>query len=203
MPNFSESVPELVNKVSKAKTKDEKIFLLQGYKNTQALHTVLQGAFHPDVVWDLPEGSPPYKKDDSEYGLAPSILEREVRKLVYFTSFSGKLIQNKMKREEIFINMLEAMHPSESELVIQMKDKNIEGLLRHTHQYTKTNEFVFHLPKLQLHHHLLLQPPCDTLQQELFLDRPATFLLVQRYYDSERCEHSTHGYAHKPNTFVH
>ncbi len=128
MPNYSESLPELFGRVSKAETKDEKIALLRAYKHTQSLHTILQGAFHPDIVWELPEGSPPYKKDDSEYGLAPSILEREVRKLVYFTSRTGKLIQNKMKREEIFVSMLESVHPSEAELFIQMKDKRIDGL---------------------------------------------------------------------------
>ena len=61
MPNYSESLPELFGRVSKAETTDEKIALLRGHKNTQALHTILQGAFHPDIVWELPEGSPPYK----------------------------------------------------------------------------------------------------------------------------------------------
>ena len=128
MPNYSESLPELFKKVSGVKTKDEKIALLQGCQHKQALHTILQGAFHPDVKWELPEGSPPYKKDDSEYGLSPSVLEREVRKLSYFTPFSGKLIQNTLKREEVFIRILESIHPSESELIIQMKDKHVNGL---------------------------------------------------------------------------
>jgi hypothetical protein len=128
MPNYSESLPELFSRVSKVETNDEKIALLRGYKNTKALHTILQGAFHPDIVWELPEGSPPYKKDGGEYGVSPSILDREVRKLVYFTSRTGKLIQNKMKREEIFVGMLESVHPSEAELFIQMKDKRIDGL---------------------------------------------------------------------------
>jgi len=128
MPNYSESLPELFTRVSKVETNDEKIALLRGHKNTQALHTILQGAFHPDIVWELPEGAPPYKKDGGEYGVNPSMLEREVRKLVYFTSRTGRLVQNKMKREEIFVSMLESMHPSESELLIQMKDKRIDGL---------------------------------------------------------------------------
>lgn len=128
MPNYSESLPELFSRVSKAETTDEKIALLRGHKNTTALHTILQGAFHPDIVWELPEGSPPYKKDPGEYGVSPSVLEREVRKLVYFTSRTGSLIKNKMKREEIFVSMLESVHPSEAELFIQMKDKKIDGL---------------------------------------------------------------------------
>ena len=126
MPNYSESLPELFRRVTEAKTKEDKIGLLRQYKNTQALHTVLQGAFDPRVTWNLPEGTPPYKKDDSPYGLSPSVLEKEIRKLVYF--LPGRLIQNRMKREEVFVQILESIHPSESELLIQMKDKRIDGL---------------------------------------------------------------------------
>ena len=127
MPNYSESLPELFKRVSKAKTNDEKKRMLRE-KDSKHLKTVLQGAFHPDIVWALPEGSAPYKKYDSPYGLAPSVLEREIRKFPYFVSgvFGGKLIQNKIRREEIFVQMLESIHPSESELIVQMKDKNIK-----------------------------------------------------------------------------
>ena len=128
MPNYSESLPELISRVKKAKTKQDKIDILRSYDKTVALHSVLQGAFHPDVTWELPEGVPPYRKDDSEYGLSPSIIDREVRKLPYLTPYSGQLVQSRMKREEIFINMLECMHPSESELIVQMKEKKIDGL---------------------------------------------------------------------------
>ena len=123
MPNYSESLPEILKRVSEAKTKDEKKRILLE-KDSNHLKIILQGAFHPSIKWELPEGTPPYKKDDAEYGLAPSILEREIRKLPYFMS-GGKLVQNKMKREEIFVAMLESIHPSEAELFIQMKNKNI------------------------------------------------------------------------------
>ena len=83
MGYHSESLPELFERVSKAKTKDEKKrILLENWSNH--LKTVLQGAFHPGVKWELQEGAPPYKKDDAEYGLSPSVLEREIRKLSYF-----------------------------------------------------------------------------------------------------------------------
>lgn len=127
MPNYTESLPELFKRVSEAKTNDEKKRILRE-KDSKHLQTVLQGAFHPNIVWELPEGQVPYKKDDGAYGVNPSILEREIRKFPYFVSgaFGSKLIQNKMKRENIFIQMLESIHPTESELIIQMKDKNIK-----------------------------------------------------------------------------
>lgn len=125
MPNTSESLPEILARVAKAKTKEQRLEILRGAKYQQALQTILQGAFHPDIEWALPEGNPPYRKDAGEYGVSPSVLEKEVRKLVYFTPRLGRLIQNPGRREQVFIQMLESVHPSEAELLIQMKDKKI------------------------------------------------------------------------------
>ncbi len=127
MPNYSESIPELLLRVSKASKKAERIEILQKCANPLFLKTILQGAFHPDIFWDLPEGTPPYKKDDSEYGLAPSHLERELRKLPYFTTYGdNRLVVNVYKREQMWMGMLESIHPTEAELLCQMKEKKIK-----------------------------------------------------------------------------
>lgn len=126
MPNYSESIPELLVRVAKAKSKADRIEILQAAENL-FVKTILQGAFHPDIIWDLPEGSPPYKKDPGEYGVNPSTLEREARKLPYFTSYgNNRLVKDHIKRESMFMDMLESVHPTEAELLIQMKDKNIK-----------------------------------------------------------------------------
>lgn len=124
MPNFSESLPELFSRIDKEKSKNKKIDMLRK-ADSQALQTVLQGAYHPKIVWALPSGAPPYKKEDSPYGLCPSVLEREIRKLPYLVQ-GATMIKEKIRRERLFIDMLEALHPTESELLIQMKDKDIK-----------------------------------------------------------------------------
>lgn len=125
MPNYSESLPELFIRVSKAQTEEEKINILKSAEGP-LLHTILHAAFDPNIKFALPSGAPPYKKEEAGYGNCPSVLEGEFRKLVYFLEGHPQMVQNTIKRESMFINILECLHPSESELLIQMKDKNIK-----------------------------------------------------------------------------
>jgi hypothetical protein len=55
-------------------------------------------------------------------------LDREIRKFVYLFEESGRKIQQNIKRESVFIEMLENLHPSESELILQAKEGNIIGV---------------------------------------------------------------------------
>jgi hypothetical protein len=50
---------EVLNKVAKLKTKDEKIEHLRKY-NTDALRMVIKSSFDPKIAWALPEGEVPY-----------------------------------------------------------------------------------------------------------------------------------------------
>ena len=121
------TVPEVLELVAKAKSKAEKADILRK-NNTFALRTILQGVFHPNIVLELPEGDPPYVPDGAPLGHSPSSLHVEIRKVKYF--FGPTMAQKKMKREEIFIGMLESVHPKEAVLLLDMKNKklNYSGL---------------------------------------------------------------------------
>jgi hypothetical protein len=126
VPRFSESIPEVLTRVHKARTKPEKKAILLA-ADSRFLRAILHGAFHPDVIWEIPKGPVPYKKSDVAYGLSHSVIEKEMRKLSYFTNFgTGKVIDNIPKREMVFIDMLESLHVSEAELLIAMKDKKLD-----------------------------------------------------------------------------
>ena len=113
---------EILTKVSEANNHDEKIHLLKLYESF-GLRSVLQALFHPNVVFELPEGAPPYRPDGAPIGHNPSNLERQMNKFHYLVR-GDTMAKNTVKREEIFIAILEAIHPTEAELVIQMKNKN-------------------------------------------------------------------------------
>ena len=53
-------VHEVIDLVSKAKTKDEKINILK-QNESQALKDVLVGAYHSNIEWNLPPGRPPFE----------------------------------------------------------------------------------------------------------------------------------------------
>lgn len=125
MPNFGENLPELFEKVNKAESEDEKIALLQGYKQQATLQTILQSAYGR-FTWALPEGRPPFRESDLPYGMG-GLLDREIRKFVYFFNEHPRKIEKVSQRESVFIQMLENLHPSESEVVLQAKEGDVIG----------------------------------------------------------------------------
>ena len=58
---------EILDKVHKAKTKDQKIKLLREHGSPQ-LRAVLKSSFDPKIEWVLPEGDVPYAKNDAPAG---------------------------------------------------------------------------------------------------------------------------------------
>jgi len=108
------------------KTKKEKIEYLQA-NTSRPLRTILKGAFDPTLQFNLPEGVPPYRKDDAPKGFEPSNLYIVSRKFKYFNKGGiGDQIEP-ARREKMFIDCLESLHPDEAELVILMKEKKLAG----------------------------------------------------------------------------
>mgnify|MGYP003350843361 CR=1 FL=1 len=91
---------------------------------TCALPILLEDAFLPDRKFDLPEGDPPFKPDDGPLGMSPANFFQEVRK---FYIFRRKDLP-KIRREQLFIQMLEGLHPSEAKVLIAVKDQNLNSL---------------------------------------------------------------------------
>lgn len=93
-----------------------------------ALATILKGGFDDSIQWNLPEGEPPYRKDDAPKGYERSNLHRQFKMFKHFVKGSptGTPMPS-VKREKIFIGVLEALHADEAELVLAMKDKKLTG----------------------------------------------------------------------------
>ena len=71
-------ISEVIKKASNAKTKAEKIKILQE-NNSQALRSVLKWNFEPAIESDIPEGEVPFKRNDAPMGTEHTMLEREGR----------------------------------------------------------------------------------------------------------------------------
>ena len=113
---------EVLQKVSNAKTKKEKIALLKEY-NTQALRSLFIINFDDTVVSLLPEGSVPYTPNDAPEGTEHTLLEKEARLLHHF--FKGGSNVSRTKRENMFIQMLEGLNKGEAEVLVLVKDKKL------------------------------------------------------------------------------
>ena len=113
---------EVLQKVSNAKTKKEKIKLLQEF-NTNALRMLLIINFDDSVVSMLPPGNVPYTPNEAPEGTEHTILEKEARLLHHF--FKGGSNVSQVKREQMFVQMLEGLNAGEAEALIKAKDKQI------------------------------------------------------------------------------
>lgn len=125
---YTPSFAEILDKVSKFKTKKEKVDFLR--KNqTDALRMICKSSFDPKIVWQLPEGNVPYRQNDAPEGTEHTRLSQEVRRLYHFIRGGDpKLHQN--KREVMFVQMLEALHKDEAELLISAKNKDLHRMYK-------------------------------------------------------------------------
>ena len=113
---------EVLQKVSNAKTKAQKVKLLEGY-NTPALRAILIANFDESVISMLPDGEVPYKKNDAPEDTEHTKLDHEYRKLYLF--FKGGANISQTRRETLFIQLLEGLHQGEAEVLCLVKDKKI------------------------------------------------------------------------------
>ena len=113
---------EVLQKVSNAKTKKEKIALL-GRFNTPALRMLFIINFDESVVSLLPPGNVPYQPNEAPDGTEHTTLEKEARLLHHF--FKGGSNVKQAKRESMFIQMLEGLSAGEAEVLTLAKDKKI------------------------------------------------------------------------------
>ena len=113
---------EVLQKVSNAKTKAQKVKLLEEY-NTPALRALLIANFDESVISMLPEGEVPYKKNDAPEDTEHTKLAHEYRKLYLF--FKGGANISQTRRETLFIQLLEGLHQGEAEVLCLVKDKKI------------------------------------------------------------------------------
>lgn len=114
---------EILQKVSNAKTKAEKIKILQD-NNSQTLRSLLIWNFDESVQTLLPEGEVPYTPNEAPAGTEHTLLEQESKRFYYFVA-NGNTNIPQMKRETMFIQMLEGLHRSEAEVLCLVKDKKL------------------------------------------------------------------------------
>lgn len=116
---------EVLQKVSNAKTKQEKISLLQQY-NSDALRSILIANYDESVISLLPEGDVPFERNDAPKGTEHTVLEKEYRRLyLFFKGGNSSLKQS--QRENLFIQMLEGLHQEEADLLVLVKDKALQS----------------------------------------------------------------------------
>ena len=118
-----ELISEIFTKINNAKDKPKKIEVLRQY-DTPGMRMILKGAFDPKIEWDLPPGTPPYIENEAPAGTEHTYLEVEAKRLYNFAKGGNDTI-NKIRKETLFIQMLEGLHASEAKVLLDIKNKSL------------------------------------------------------------------------------
>jgi len=154
---------EVLDLVSKQRSKAKKIEVLNKYEHVSLKATLIWN-FDESIISMLPEGEVPYsgfEDQASSNGTLTTKISEEVRRMHEMDSFSmgssdknghttirrefknfyhfikgGNDSMSGVRRETMFINILEGLHPLEAEIVCLCKDKNLSD------RYKITKELV-------------------------------------------------------------
>lgn len=113
-------IPEILEECNKDVT------LLEGYKTNAALKFIFEYAFMPEKKFLLPDGDPPYKEDAAPIGMTPANFTQETKKLYVYLRADLK----PLRRETLFIQLLESIHPSEAKVLLAVKDQKLNKLYK-------------------------------------------------------------------------
>lgn len=114
---------EVLDLFEKAKTKQEKIQVLKQYESP-VLRALMRINFDKSVKMDLPEGEPPFRKEsDKPPGYNETNLVQEYRRFYIWLDPNQNL--PRLRKEQLFIEMLEGLHVSEAEVLCLAKDKKL------------------------------------------------------------------------------
>jgi hypothetical protein len=123
-----ETVHEIFTKINNAKDKPKKIEVLKRYDQPY-IRQLLKAAFDPKIKWILPEGTPPYIANEAPVGTEHTLLKNETRRLYLFLEGGDNTI-SRTRKETLFIQMLEGLHQSEAEVLINVKDKKLNKVYK-------------------------------------------------------------------------
>ncbi len=121
------SISEIVNKTGEMSSDSEKIEWLKKNSNI-ALRTVLKYTYDKEnVKFLIPDTPPPWKKN-SYIGIE-GMLYNEARRLRIFIKGGGYDDLNTVKREQLFISLLEDIDNNDAELLCKMiSQKPLKGI---------------------------------------------------------------------------
>jgi hypothetical protein len=115
------SMSEILKQVDEAEGKSAKVDILR-VNDSQALRTILTACYNPNVKWLLPEGVPPYTP--SNLTDIEGRLYNEAKHLYLFVE-GGNPNLKQVRREQLFIQMLESIDAEDAKLLIGVKDSKL------------------------------------------------------------------------------
>lgn len=119
---------EVFSKIDKEEDEEKKLALLKEYGAKLPFNMLLSLNFNDNRRLAVPEGVPPYKRDEAMHPDGfPTSLAQQIKRLTSIVKGRSENIP-KVQREYIFIQVLEAVPPKEADDLVFCKDKALEEL---------------------------------------------------------------------------
>ena len=125
-------VSEILRAAHGAKTVEKKVQILSQYKRDDVKACLIWN-FDKAIRSAIPEGDVPYKPNDAPIGVdgGHTRLIQEWKSLYNFIR-GGNPRLSQMKRETMLVQMLEALHKDEAEILVLVKDGELQSKYRIT-----------------------------------------------------------------------
>ena len=119
-------IADIFESLKKSRSDEKKVEILQNASHhNQQFKELCAFIVNPHIQWEIPEGTPPYRPGD---GIdTEAVMWAEIRRLYIFVK-GGADNMNKHKKEMLFIDILESLHPKDAKFLIKMKDKEVKGI---------------------------------------------------------------------------
>lgn len=117
---------EIFALIKKEKSNTKKADLLRQY-DSPVLRGILELAYDARLTWALPEGRPPFSKLEKSFD-AQGHLYSEMRRMYLFLVGEKSKNLTGMRREQLFVNLLEELDPDDAELILECKERKITGV---------------------------------------------------------------------------
>ena len=116
------TISKILKDASEIKGRQDRIQFLKTHHPNQLLKLLLQYVYDPNIKFDLPPGAPPYK--ETEALDQSGRLYQEMRRLYLFLE-GGNPNLHAIRRETLFIQLLESIDPEDAKLMCAIKDKKM------------------------------------------------------------------------------
>ena len=114
------SIAEVLAAVAQAKSSEDKKNVLKQNDSTP-LRLVLKFAYNESIEFLVPDTAPPFKPSESHE--SHGMLLHEARRLKIFVKGGGYDNLNQIKRESLFIEMLESVDKDDASVLVEMITK--------------------------------------------------------------------------------
>tara|TARA_R100000951_G_scaffold43974_1_gene37106 strand:- start:918 stop:1358 length:441 start_codon:yes stop_codon:yes gene_type:complete len=126
---MNQSIYEILHKIAKLNGNKARSEALSAYQNDFPIKVILDLVYNPNVQFLLPETDPPYTPIDEGID-AQNVLKADIRLLKYCLNIPVGEQLRPLKREQMFIQLLESVDAKDAELLINVKNKKLPAELR-------------------------------------------------------------------------